>query len=169
MYRPSSVADLWCSKSRECAKSKNPNSRDYCTKDHHQKASRMDLKWPHLWWHQRNRDALLRPWPVHHSVPPFQMFCFWPHSSKLWLWDFWHPLSNISHWHRRNWMRSKDWRRHTLSRLQVLESGLSHWYADFWDSKYCSRKYPNPNIHRCGCWRQTLSPEMKFKIQIFYS
>ena len=31
MYRPSSVAGLQCSKSRECAKFKNPKSRDYCT------------------------------------------------------------------------------------------------------------------------------------------
>ena len=30
MYRPSSVAGLLCSKSRECPKSKNPKSRDYC-------------------------------------------------------------------------------------------------------------------------------------------
>ena len=31
MYRPKSVRDLLCLKSRECAKSKNPKSRDYST------------------------------------------------------------------------------------------------------------------------------------------
>ena len=31
MYWPSSVAGFLCSKSRECPKSKNPKSRDYCT------------------------------------------------------------------------------------------------------------------------------------------
>ena len=31
MYRPASVAGVKCSKSRECPKSKNPKSRDYCT------------------------------------------------------------------------------------------------------------------------------------------
>ena len=43
MYRPSSVAGVLCSKSRECLKSKNPKSRDYSTSKVFQYALKVTL------------------------------------------------------------------------------------------------------------------------------